>query len=93
MVVPSKKGSFAYETIVDRGVDPGLIEVNEVTNEFRTRVFPIPPRGIKQVWITQVQVVTPGEVDVWPKGLGRPKSWELKIYTTGGEAASFEKVQ
>ena len=93
VVVPKKRGKFAYETIVSRGVDPGLIEVDEVTNEFRTRVFPIPRNGNKTVWITTVQVVEAGEIRVWPKGLGNPKKWSLSLETAGGEAGDFQSEQ
>jgi len=93
VVVPKKRGRIAYETIVARGVDPGLIEVNEVTNEFRTRVFPIPAKGMKTVWITTVQTVEGGEVKVWPRGLGQPAKWSLSLALAGGEGEDFPKNQ
>ncbi len=93
VVVPKKQARFAYETIVSRGVDPGLIEVNEVTNEFRTRVFPIPAKGDKTVWITTVRLVNEGEVIVWPKSLGSPKAWRLKLEMAGGEGGKIPKEQ
>jgi len=93
VVVPAKRGRHAYETIVARGVDPGLIEVNEITNEFRTRVFPIPKQGIKKVWIRTVQIVSPGSVKLWPRSLGRPENWKLSVETKGGKAESFPHSQ
>ncbi|MFT6178064.1 MAG: tetratricopeptide (TPR) repeat protein [Akkermansiaceae bacterium] len=93
VVVPKKRGRVAYERIVRRGVDPGLIEVNEVTNEFRTQVFPIPVKGTKTVWIKTVQMVEAGEVTVWPKGLGRPEKWSFSLETAGGEGGAFKENQ
>ncbi|YCM43193.1 VIT domain-containing protein [Verrucomicrobiaceae bacterium 227] len=84
VVVPAKRGRIAYEEIVARKVDPGLLEVDEVKNEFRTRVFPIPAKGEKRVWITTVQLVDAGEVVVWPGGFGAPKRWELVLESLGG---------
>ena len=93
VVVPKKQAKIAYETIVRRGVDPGLIEVNEVTHEFRTRVFPIPAKGTKTVWIRTVQSVEEGEVRVWPRGLGQPEKWSLALETRGGEYGNFPEQQ
>lgn len=93
VVVPKKQARHAYETIVRRGVDPGLLEVNKATNEFRTRVFPIPAKGFKTVWITTVRMIDAGEIDVWPSGLGMPKSWQLSIKTDGGESQQLIKEQ
>lgn len=93
VVVPAKKGRHAYETIVARGVDPGLIEVDEVANEFRTRVFPIPAKGDKTVWITTARIIDEGRVEIWPRGLGRPKKWRLEVSVSGGKAGEFEDEQ
>ena len=87
VVVPAKRGRIAYEEIVAQKVDPGLLEVDEVKNEFRTRVFPIPANGVKRVWITTMQVVEEGEVEVWPTNFGSPKRWELGLMCLGGIAA------
>ena len=54
VVVPAKRGRIAYEEIVARKVDPGLLEVDEEKKEFRTRVFPIPSGGTKRVWISWI---------------------------------------
>ena len=87
VVVPKKRARFAYETIISRGVDPGLLEVDEEANEFRTRVFPIPGKGTKTVWIRTVKLVEAGEVQLWPQDLGRPKKWELTVVAAGGKGA------
>lgn len=93
VVVPAGRARHAYEMIVARGVDPGLLEVDEEGREFRTRVFPIPARGGKTVWIRTVKFVEAGEVGVWPKGLGEPGKWQLSIATQGGKAGAFEPSQ
>lgn len=93
VVVPAKRARHAYETIVARGVDPGLLEVNEEAREFRTRVFPIPARGDKTVWIRSVRFVKEGKVNVWPAGLDQADRWDLVIETKGGKASAFESLQ
>ncbi|MDB4508224.1 VIT domain-containing protein [Akkermansiaceae bacterium] len=50
VVVPAKRAKVAYEEIVRRRVDPGIVEIDEVKNEFRARVFPIPPSSLKTIW-------------------------------------------
>jgi hypothetical protein len=85
VVVPAKAGREAYEEIVRRQVDPGILEVDEEKGEFRTRVFPIPKGGEKRVWITTLTIVGDGEVPVWVADFGQPKSWSLAVRLRGGE--------
>lgn len=54
VVVDKAKGRQAFEEIVRRGVDPGLLEKLE-GNVFRARVYPIPARGAKRVVIAYEQ--------------------------------------
>jgi hypothetical protein len=54
VVVDKAKGRQAFEEIVRRGVDPGLLEKLE-GNVFRARVYPIPARGTKRVVIAYEQ--------------------------------------
>lgn len=54
VVVDKAKGRQAFEEIVRRGVDPGLLEKLE-GNVFRARVYPIPARGSKRVVIAYEQ--------------------------------------
>ncbi|GAA4114753.1 hypothetical protein GCM10022393_14450 [Aquimarina addita] len=42
--VDKTKGQTAYEEIVSRGIDPGLLEKTE-GNNFKTRIYPIPAKG------------------------------------------------
>jgi len=63
VVVEKAKGRQAFESIVRRGVDPGLLEKTE-GNNFRARVYPIPASGTKRVVIAyeqEIQSPSPGE--------------------------------
>jgi Ca-activated chloride channel homolog len=46
--VPKQKAQQVFESIERRNVDPGLLE-QTAGNHFRLRVYPIPPRGTRQV--------------------------------------------
>lgn len=51
VVVEKEKGRQVFEEIVRRGVDPGLVEKTE-GNNFKTRVYPIPARGVRHLQVT-----------------------------------------
>lgn len=50
VVVDKTAGSKAFEEIVRRGVDPGLLEKTE-GNNFKARVYPMPAKGTRRVLI------------------------------------------
>ena len=51
VVIEKTRARTVFEKIVRQGIDPGLVEW--VTgNNFKTRVFPIPPRGTRIVRVT-----------------------------------------
>ena len=50
VVVDKALGRKAFEDIVRRGVDPGLLEKTE-GNNFRARVYPMPHRGTRRILI------------------------------------------
>ena len=50
VVVDKALGRKAFEDIVRRGVDPGLLEKTE-GNNFRARVYPMPRRGTRKILI------------------------------------------
>ncbi len=54
VIVEKVKGRKTFETIVRRGVDPGLLE-KTAGNVFRARVFPIPARGDKTIVVAYEQ--------------------------------------
>ncbi len=51
VVVDKALGRKAFEEIVRRGVDPGLLEKTE-GNNFRARVYPMPRRGTRRILIS-----------------------------------------
>ena len=54
VVVEKAKGRKAFEEIVRRGVDPGLLE-KTAGNSFKARVYPIPAKGYKRVVLAYEQ--------------------------------------
>lgn len=51
VVVPKQTARVAFEEITRRGVDPGLAELTR-GNVFRTRVYPLPAGGTRQIALT-----------------------------------------
>lgn len=84
VVVPRDRARHAYEEIVRRMVDPGILEVDEDRGEFRTRLYPLEPGKVKRAWITTLQVVDDGVVEAWPTSLARPSKWQLEIVASAG---------
>jgi len=56
VIVDKDKGRQVFEKEVRKGVDPGLMEWNR-GNQFKTHVFPIPPRGNRTVRVSYVSDV------------------------------------
>ena len=54
VVVEKARGRKAFEEIVRRGVDPGLLE-KTAGNSFKARVYPIPAKGYKRVVLAYEQ--------------------------------------
>jgi len=57
VVVEKEKGRKTFESIVRRGVDPGLLEMTE-GNNFRMRVYPLPAKGTRRVVLAFEQELT-----------------------------------
>jgi Ca-activated chloride channel homolog len=53
VAVERDRGRTVFEEIISRRIDPGLIEWT-VGNTFKTRVFPIPPRGSRTIRVQYV---------------------------------------
>ena len=53
VVVPKDKARQVFEAEVRKGIDPGLVEWVK-GNNFKTRVFPIPPQGTRTVMVRYV---------------------------------------
>ena len=60
VVVDKAKGRQVFEEIVNRRVDPGIIE-KTVGNNYRTRIYPIPASGFKRLVITTQQTLSMGD--------------------------------
>lgn len=56
VVVDKDKGRQVFEKETRKGVDPGLVEWTR-GNHFKTRVFPIPPRGTRTVRVSYISEV------------------------------------
>ncbi len=56
-VVEKEKARIAFENEVKKGVDPGLVEQFK-GNAYRTRIYPIPAQGTRQVRVTYMTPLT-----------------------------------
>jgi tetratricopeptide (TPR) repeat protein len=56
VVVEKAKARVAFETIVRRGIDPGLVEKTK-GNNFRTRIYPLPAKGYRRILIEVEQTL------------------------------------
>ncbi len=50
VVVEKEKATQAFEAVTRRNIDPGIVEVTK-GNNFKARVYPIPPKGYKKAVI------------------------------------------
>jgi Ca-activated chloride channel homolog len=57
VVVEKDKGRQVFEAEVRKGIDPGLVEWTK-GNNFKTRVFPIPPEGTRTIMVRYVTELT-----------------------------------
>lgn len=80
VVVEKAKGRKAFEEIVRRGVDPGLLE-KTAGNSFKARIYPIPAKGFKRVVLAYEQELA----DAGPKDLlyQLPLAFTEKVATFG----------
>jgi Vault protein inter-alpha-trypsin domain len=56
VAVEKARARTAYETVKRRMIDPGLVE-REAGNIYRTRVYPIPARGTKQLRLRYIETL------------------------------------
>lgn len=59
VAVEKERALFAYETIKRQMIDPGIVE-RQAGNTYRTRVYPVPANGTKQLRIGYVEVLPAG---------------------------------
>ncbi len=84
VVVPKQTARIAFEEITRRGVDPGLAELTR-GNVFRTRIYPIPARGVKRIAITIEQALQRMD-GKWSYRLPVPVTGKLDRYSVRVEA-------
>lgn len=58
VAIEKQKGRKVFESIVRRGIDPGLVEKTE-GNNFKTRIYPIPAKGVRHFGITIEREIVP----------------------------------
>ena len=75
VVVPKDKARRVFEIETRKGIDPGLVEWVK-GNNFKTRVFPIPPRGTRTV---MVRYVTPLIRDSKAQNYQLPLNFQDKV--------------
>jgi len=99
-VVERQAARRAYEDFLHRRQDPALLE-NDAGNVFRARVFPIPPRGQKDIVIAYSQSLS-AEDEPWRLPLcGLPTLGELDVdvaivrgaqFTQGADAVNVQHL-
>ncbi len=57
VIVDKQKGRVAYENIIRRRVDPGLLEMT-AGNNYRVRVYPMPSKGARKIKIIITELLS-----------------------------------
>ncbi|HEU4535663.1 MAG TPA: VIT domain-containing protein, partial [Polyangiaceae bacterium] len=82
-VVEKQAARRAYEDFLHRKQDPALLE-QAAGNEFSARVFPIPPRGRKELIISYSQELRGADPYALPlRGLPEIESLDLAVHVPG----------
>ena len=89
-VVEKQAARRAYEDFLHRKQDPALLEQGG-GNEFAARVFPIPPRGRKEIVLSYSETLRGDAPYVLPLR-GLPKLAELDITVRGGTGTGGPKT-
>jgi hypothetical protein len=84
-VVERKHARVAYEDFLHKRQDPALLEQSSA-NEFSARVFPIPPRGIKELIVSYSQEIGGHDSYVLPLR-GLPKLGILDVSVSVGSSS------
>jgi hypothetical protein len=88
-VVEKQAARRAYEDALHRRQDPALLEQGG-GNEFSARVFPIPPRGRKELILTYAEVLAANAPYTLPlKGLPTLGTLDVDVQASGDRSASF----
>ncbi|UUZ49283.1 hypothetical protein LP420_02390 [Massilia sp. B-10] len=87
--VGKAQGRAVFEAVERQRVDPGLLEVTQ-GNNFKLRVYPIPPQGTRTVELRYAeQLVLRGANWVYrlPLGYGKVGRFDLSVRASGSDAA------
>jgi Ca-activated chloride channel family protein len=91
VAVGKARGRQVFEEIVRRGVDPGLLETTQGDN-FKLRIYPIPPGGERRVQLRIVQALARAGSEwryrfaaPWAAGAGQ---WRATARIDGSESAA-----
>lgn len=82
VAVEREQARVAYETTVHRAVDPALVEWTSGRSA-HLRVYPIPARGEKRVWISYDQELLGGDYELDLRYGKRMRSVEIRIDADG----------
>jgi len=96
VVVGKTKGRTAFESVVRKGIDPGLLEWSQ-GNNFKARIFPITAKGFKKIIIgfTHELLVTSNTFMYWqPLAFKDPiDQFEIKVRVEQVENKPIERDQ
>ncbi|MBX3221074.1 MAG: hypothetical protein KF795_11190, partial [Labilithrix sp.] len=85
-VVELEAARRAYEDFLHRKQDPALME-KSAGNEFSARVFPIPPRGVKEIVVAYVEERNDGRWVLPLRGLPELGDLTVDVRVLGAQAA------
>jgi tetratricopeptide (TPR) repeat protein len=91
-VVEKKAARAAYEDFLHRKQDPALLE-QAAGNQFSARVFPIPPRGTKEILLSYSQALTSAAPYVVPlQGLPSVERVHVEVSRDGEPMGKLERT-
>ncbi len=91
--VEKQAARVAYEDFLHRKQDPALLEQGP-GNTFSARVFPIPPRGRKELILTYSEILPASAAYRLPlQGLPEIGSLNVRVHTPRGQARTHELVR
>src|SRR5213076_146672 len=86
-VVERQAARRAYEDFLHRRQDPALLEQGGA-NEFTARVFPIPPRAVKEIIVSYSSELASDKANYVLPLHGLPEVADLDVLVTGVKDAS-----
>ncbi len=87
VAIEKEKGQVVFEKEVRKGVDPGLVEWTK-GNNFKTRVYPIPPKGCRTVavrYVSRLSRTSEGQAYSLPLSYSEAlDAFTLRLSVSGG---------